>query len=162
VRVRHTGRMRVLLRTELDCEPDAALRALRSPRVMRRVAAPLLRVDPVGAEAFPDPWTPGPHLARLCALGAIPLGEQTIDIRLLRRGDARLVRDVGRPVSGALALLTRWEHTMAVAPAPGGRTLYRDRLVVSAGMLTPLAWFALWAVWQWRLARMRRLARAWE
>jgi len=51
---------------------------------------------------------------------------------------------------------------MAVSPAPGdpGRTLWRERLVIG-GAAAPALWPVLWAVWQWRAARLRSLARTW-
>ncbi|WP_223227641.1 hypothetical protein [Leifsonia xyli] len=57
---------------------------------------------------------------------------------------------------------------MAIAPDPAvpsadgrQRTLYRDRLIVRAGALTPVVWYGLWAFWQWRGGRLRRLAPNW-
>ena len=46
---------------------------------------------------------------------------------------------------------------MAVSALPDGRTLYRDRLDISAGIATPFIWAAMWIMWQWRAARLRRL-----
>ena len=41
-----------------------------------------------------------------------------------------------------------------------GTTLLRDRLEISAGVLTPLFWLAMWAFWQWRARGLVRLAPA--
>ena len=90
------------------------------------------------------------------------MGEQTVDLAFLRRGDIRLVRDTGEGLSGPLALVTGWEHTMAVSASGDGRTLYRDRLRFSAGALTPLLWPVFWAFWQWRAFRMSQLASTWR
>jgi hypothetical protein len=51
---------------------------------------------------------------------------------------------------------------MAVSPSDDGRTLYRDRLDISAGMLTPLVWVGVWAFWQWRAFQLTRLAPRWR
>lgn len=72
-----------------------------------------------------------------------------------------MMRDTGRGLSGPLALITRWEHTMAVASAPGGRTLYRDQLKFEAGPITALVWPFYWAFWQWRALGIARLAPRW-
>jgi hypothetical protein len=159
--------VRVLLKFELDCDVDAAWRAIRSPLVMRQVAAPLLGFWSLEPEGFPETWPPGDHPVEVSAGTVLTVGEQIITISypaqtLLRRRDAvRMVRDRGRSTSGPLTAVTQWEHTMAVSPAGAGRTLYRDQLRFDAGMLTPLLWPAFWVFWQWRGARLRRLARRW-
>jgi hypothetical protein len=56
-------------------------------------------------------------------------------------------------------MITSWRHRMAVTEQPNGRTLYRDRLDVSAGILTPLIWISLWVFWQWRALRLRAVLR---
>jgi hypothetical protein len=67
-----------------------------------------------------------------------------------------------------LSAIPHLDHRMAIAPDPAGpdadgrlRTLYRDQLIVRAGVLTPVAWYTLWAFWQWRGHRLRRLAPTW-
>lgn len=157
-----TGDMRVQLRLELDAPPDAVWAALRSPAVLAEVAHPFLSFEPAGPRAFPAEWTEGEHPVRARALwGIIPAGEQLIDIRYRERGAVRIIEDAGGPVSGPLAVITHWRHRMAVAPAAEGRTLYRDRLDISAGLLTPLVWIGTWAFWQWRGYQLTRLARRW-
>lgn len=152
--------MRVLLKTELDCSPDAAWRAIRDPRVFAAVSAPL-RIRSLQAGGMPRQWGEQRHLVRI-SLGGVALGEQAIDVRFPHRRDGvRVLRDAGGPLSGALAPVTRWQHDMAVSAAPGGRTLYRDRLIIEAGPLTPLLWLGFWLFWQWRVAGLRRLARTW-
>jgi len=169
--------MRVLLKLVLDCEPDAAWRAIRSPSVLNAVSAPLTTFESLEPYGFPTLWPEGDHPVRMRSAGGITIGEQVIGISFpdvgspgsgtrapVRSGSGsgvRLVRDSGRGLSGPLALVTRWEHTMSVADAPGGRTLYRDQLVVEAGHLTPLLWPAYWAFWQWRAFGIKRLAPTW-
>ena len=160
--------MRVLLNLDLDCDVDAAWRALRSPLVLRAVMHPVLGVWPLDPDGFPQTWAPGDHHVEISALTVLNVGEQLIRISypqatLLRRRDAvRMIRDSGRPTSGLLTVVTKWEHTMAVSPAAGGRTRYRDQLKFSAGILTPLVWAAFWVFWQYRALRIRSLARSWQ
>lgn len=159
-----TGRMRVGLKQVLDCEPEAAWDAIRSPRVLRELYAPALALEPLADEGFPEFWRDGDELpCRVSALwGTIPLGEQTVAISIYDRGDARILEDHGGPTSGALGLVRTWRHRMAVSPAPGGGTLYRDRLDFSAGVLSAAAWPVLWSAWQGRGARIRQLASTWK
>jgi hypothetical protein len=96
------------------------------------------------------------------AFGLVPMGEQLIDLSFGQRGDARLVHDSGGGLSGAMAVFDYWHHSMAVSPAPGGRTLFRDRLVFDAAPLTLLLWPAMWAFWQWRGLRITQLAKTWS
>jgi hypothetical protein len=174
----------------LDCPPDAAWRAIRSPSVLMLVSAPFTTFESLEPDGFPKIWPAGVHRAKVSALALVQIGEQTIDIsypvggasgsgsykedgagdgfgpgdipRAVRAGGVRMMRDTGRGVSGALKSVTKWQHTMAVSDADGGRTLYRDRLVFEVGALTPLAWPLYWGFWQWRALRIRRLSRTWK
>jgi hypothetical protein len=149
--------MRVTLRLELDAYPETVWTVLHDPLALAEVVAPLLELEPVGHRRFPPTWTPGDHLVRSRLLGVVTLGDQLIRLSTSRKGDARILEDSGGPVSGALGLVTSWRHRMAVSPLADGRTLYRDRLDFSAGILTPVVWPAVWALWQYRALGIRRL-----
>ncbi|MBM7471296.1 hypothetical protein [Subtercola frigoramans] len=157
--------MKVMLKLILDCEPDAAWRALQSPAVFREVSAPLLTMKSLEPGGFAPTWPEGKNRVEIDALGLFPLGRQIIDIDRSRtqHPGVRIVRDKGRGVTGALRLATVWDHRMAVAadPAGTGKTLYRDRLVIGAGPMTPALWASLWAFWQLRGIRLRELAPTW-
>ncbi|GAA0441169.1 hypothetical protein [Leifsonia naganoensis] len=165
--------MRVLLKFLLDCDPDAAWRALQSPTAFREVALPWLDFRPDGDSSFPTVWGDGEHRVRVRALGAFTVGTQAIRLDTLRPAGAaehatRILRDSGGGTGGVLSAIPHLDHRMAIAPDPAGpdadgrlRTLYRDQLIVRAGALTPIAWYTLWAFWQWRGHRLRRLAPTW-
>jgi len=155
--------MRILLKLVLDCSPDAAWRAIRSPAVLTAVSAPLTVFTSQEPDGFPELWQAGVHPVEVRAGGLVKIGDQTIDIAYPIRADGvRMMRDTGRGLSGPLAIITRWEHTMAIAPAPAGRTLYRDQLEFEAGPVTLLLWPVYWAFWQWRAIGIRRLAPHWS
>lgn len=158
--------MRVLLKEILDCDPDAAWRALRSPAVLREVSSPLLALHSEEASGFPTVWAEGAHPVGLHALGVIPFGRQRIDLAVSTRqhGRVRVLRDTGRGESGPLAVLTRWDHTMAISADPSGtgKTLYRDQLIFEAGPATLALWPSFWAFWQWRMRQLKRLAPSWR
>ncbi len=156
--------MHVALRFELDAYPDEVWAMLRDPLALADVVAPLILIEPVGHRRFPPTWSTerstGDHLVRLRLLGILPLGDQRIRLSTARRNGARILEDTGGPVSGALGLVIGWRHRMAVSPLAGGRTLYRDRLDISAGVLTPLAWVGAWLLWQYRALGIRRVIAA--
>lgn len=161
-----SGDMRVQLKLVLDCPPDAAWEAIRSPDVFREVYHPLANVEPIDPPTFPERWPDGPTLLRVTSIsGLVPLGEQVMDLARAERDGVRILEDRGHAVTGPLAALTLWRHRMAVSaieaasPGPGGRTatLYRDRLDVRGPTSVPL-WPVLWELWQYRGGRLKKLA----
>lgn len=123
------------------------------------MSAPFTTFVSLERGGFADSWSPGEHPVAVRALGLLTIGEQVIDISYTARRDGvRTVVDAGGGTSGPLALVTGWQHTMAVSATEDGRTLYRDRLIFGAGILTPLLWPLYWAFWQWRGIQLRRLA----
>jgi len=150
--------MRVVLKFEIEAYPDEVWAWLHEPAAFQAVAAPLLEFEPVGHRRFPPTWTPGDHLVRARLFGILPVGDQVIRVSDSRRGGARIVEDSGGPVSGVFAIISSWRHRMAVSPLPGGRTLYRDRLDISAGVLTPIVWFGAWLFWQYRAHSLQAVA----
>jgi hypothetical protein len=155
--------VRILLKFVLDCPPDAAWWALRSPAVFRAVGRPLVTFQSLEKDGFPDTWSAGIHPVKAKAFGRLNLGEQLIDLSYPRRRDGvRMEVDSGGALNGVMSVITRWHHSMAVSPTEDGRTLYRDELKFSAGLLTIVMWPVLWASWQWRGRRIRQLSRDWR
>lgn len=157
--------MRVLLKLEIDCDADAAWRALHSPRAVAELYAPLVNLEPLAPQGFPTAWEPGDDVpVQLRFGGLLPMGRQLIHMSErhpdAESGPVRIFRDSGLPLTGPLGLLDVWDHQIAVSPASDGRTLWRDRLVIG-GAAAPALWPVLWGVWQWRAARIRALAPSW-
>jgi len=155
--------VQVLLKLTLSCPPDAAWRAIRSPEVFRAVSWPFTTFESLETNGFPALWTEGEHPVAGKAFGVVPVGTQIIDLSFDEpRPGVRSVIDSGRGVSGGLAVVTSWHHTMAVSALDDGRTLFRDRLKFEAGASTVPLWPVFWAFWQWRALRITRLARGWR
>ncbi len=158
--------MRILLKLVIDCDADAAWRALHSPRAVAELYGPLLEVAPMSVEGLPTRFEPGADVPVSIAAVGVPLGDQLIHVsdRYVEdsRGPVRILRDSGIPLTGPLAALDVWDHQMAVSPAPGdpSKTLWRDRLAIG-GAAAPALWPVLWATWQWRAARIRAMAPTW-
>lgn len=158
--------MHVQLKLTLACSPEAASDALANPEVMVAVTRPLVVYRSAEPGGFPARWGAEPQRVRARILGFVPLGVTHVDLRWYDLRGARVQEDTGVGVSGQFARLTI-RHRMAVSPAPKSSglargTLLRDRLEFDAGLLGPLLWPGLWAVWQWRGLRMRRLAPTWQ
>lgn len=154
-----------MLKLVIDCDPDAAWRALHSPAAIAEVYGPVLAMQPL-VDA-PPTLGPGSDLpVQLTFAGQVPMGRQLISVSeretIDRTGRVRIFRDSGIPLTGPLSTLDVWDHQMAVSAAPGdpSKTLWRDRLVIG-GAAAPLLWPTLWAAWQWRAARIRALAPTW-
>ena len=161
--------MRVLLKVIIDCDADAAWRALHSPRAAAELYGPLMEMTALPPDALPTSWSPSDDVAVGLSLGGLlPAGRQLVHVSTRTAPDprtgapVRIFRDSGIPISGPLAALDVWDHQVAVSPAPGdpGRTLWRDRLVIG-GAAAPLLWPVLWTMWQWRGTRLRVLAPSW-
>lgn len=156
--------MNVFLRLTLDCEPDAAWRAIANPAVFTAVSSPLMKISSKEQGGFPEAWVgDGPHEVSMRLFGIIPLGRQLVDISFTHRpGGVRMMVDSGKPLSGPLCVVTSWDHRMAVSDTGDRKTLYRDRLVVKAGLLTPVVFVGMWSFWQYRALKLKRLARTWK
>lgn len=159
--------MRILLKLVIDCDPDAAWRALHSPRAVAELYGPVVDLAPLVPSGMPTSWSPGDDVpVQLSAFGVVPMGRQLIHAsdRVVNEpgGVVRIFRDSGIPLTGPLASLDVWDHQMAISAAPRapGKTLWRDRLVIG-GPTAPALWPVLWATWQWRAARIRALAPTW-
>lgn len=156
--------MRIMLKLVLDCDPDAAWRALHSPRAVAELYGPLLELEAFGPE-LPTSLEPGDDVpVQLSLAGIVPVGRQLIHVSDRHttdsQGPVRILRDSGIPLTGPLAALDVWDHQMAVSATPDGRTLWRERLVIGGPAAAPL-WPVLWTTWQWRAARLGALAPTW-
>lgn len=158
--------MRVMLKLVIDCDADAAWRALHSPRAVAELYGPLLQLEPLAAGGLPTRLEPGADVPVRMRAAGMALGDQLIHVSDRHvdssDGHVRILRDSGIPLTGPLAALDVWDHQLAVTPAPGdpARTLWRERLVIG-GAAAPALWPVLWGVWQWRGSRIRTLAPTW-
>ncbi|GAB2711896.1 hypothetical protein BKA24_002990 [Microbacterium marinum] len=159
--------MRILLKLELDCTPDAAWRALHSSRAIAELYGPLIEMVPLEAQPATSLESGADVPVQLRALGALDIGRQLIHVEDRytedSHGPVRILRDSGIPLTGPLSQLDVWDHQMAVSAVPGhpDKTLWRDRLVIGGIAAGPL-WPLLWATWQYRAMRLRALAPTWS
>ncbi len=146
---------RVELTTVLDCAPERAWAEVQTPRLLAHIAWPWLVFQPIQPDRWPEHWSPGRYLARMRALGVIPLGTQWVDISWPpAAAPVYQIHD-----NGTGQLVRGWAHLITLAPAAGGRTRYTDRVDVNAGLLTPFVWLFAWLFYAHRQNRWRTLVR---
>lgn len=138
--------------TWLACTPDEAWRHVRTRRLLEYVAAPLVRFVP--EQEMPDEISSeGTYRVRMYLFGLVPLGWQAIVISFPEHDGGFCLRD-----NGFSPLISRWDHVITIEPEGEG-TRYRDRVVIEAGLLTPLIWMFAQVFYRHRQRRWRGLVR---
>ena len=97
--------MIVDISTILDCSIDEAVTHVKTPRLLKFVAAPLVRFVPVSPRVFPAVWSTGEYLVALRLLGVVPFGKQAIVISMPATETGFTVRDAGHS-----AIISTWDH----------------------------------------------------
>jgi hypothetical protein len=146
--------MKITLSTKLACPVEKAWQEVRTVRLLRYVARPLLAFEPVEPPVWLEDWQAGDYLARMKFLGILPLGKQWLCASFPAVEGGYCVRDNGH---GDLA--RKWDHCISLAPQPDGSTLYTDRVEIEAGLLTPFVWLFAAMFYRYRQGRWRRLVR---
>lgn len=145
--------MLVDIATYLPCTPAVAIDHVNSPRLLLHIAKPLVRFAALEPPHFPLTWADGTYRVSMRLFGIIPLGEQAIVISH-PPADIFTLRDNGRS-----ALIRTWDHMITITPSGNG-TLYRDQVVIEAGLLTPLVWSFALLFYHHRQRRWRQLVSA--
>ncbi|MBU6407120.1 MAG: hypothetical protein KGS44_08300 [Alphaproteobacteria bacterium] len=150
--------MRVVVRTVLDAPAERIWAEVKTPRLLRHVAAPLIVFDLIDPPTMPPLWGEGRYHVGMRFLGFLPIGRQWIVTTTPAPADQSKgvyrIRDNG---VGDIAKM--WDHLIVIEARPDGRTDYRDEVDVNAGILTLGVWlFAQW-FYRHRQARWRGLVR---
>ena len=86
--------MRILLKFVIDCDPDAAWRALHSPRAVAELYGPLLSVD--GLTEMPTSFESGDDVpVQMSVAGVVPVGRQLISVADRETSDIEISVDFG-------------------------------------------------------------------
>ncbi len=139
----------------LSCHLQSDCKTVREwimrPALFLHVAAPLVHFSATGANGFPDKWTEGEYRGSMKVFGVLPIGWQAIIIEFPKSDAGPLVlRDRGYG-----PMLRVWDHRIEAIPSDLGGTLYTDRLKLDAGLLTPIATFAVKQFFKHRQRRLR-------
>jgi ligand-binding SRPBCC domain-containing protein len=144
--------MVVEVSTRLECRPDEAERHVRTTRLLRHIAAPLIRFVP--EEELPaEIPNEGTFRVRMYLFGVLPLGWQAIVVSFPEHAAGFCLRD-----NGYSPMISRWDHVITIEPEGDG-TRYRDRVAIEAGVLTPLIWLFAQVFYRHRQRRWRELVR---
>ena len=150
--------MKLRLSTVLNTRIEQVFEWVKQPRLMQHIARPLIEFRPIEPATFPEVWAVGDYRVEMRLLGLIPLGEQTIRIRLepaqqIPGQRYQLLDD------GYSHRIRRWHHTIYLEALPNGYTRYVDELEVEAGLLTKPVWLFAYLFYSYRQYRWRQLVR---
>jgi hypothetical protein len=144
--------MLVDVSTVLPCAPEQAIRQVSTSRLHRHVSAPLLRFVPKEPSQLPEVWSEGTYWVSMYLFGFVPFGAQAMVVSFPECREAFCVRDNGHG-----SYMRKWDHWVMIKPEGEG-TLYRDRVTIEAGILTPLVWGFAQIFYRHRQRRWRKLA----
>ena len=142
--------MHVDISTNLPCKLDDVILHVKSSRLLLYVAKPMVSFVPITPTQLPQVWTEGTYWVSLFLFGIIPFGRQAVVISYPSSVPFTL-RD-----NGYSALIRKWDHVITVEPSSNG-TLYRDRVTIKAGILTPFIWLFAQLYYHHRQRRWRQL-----
>ena len=143
--------MLVDVSTYLPCKPEQAVRHVIRSGLLRYVAAPLVRFVPRQPPQLPEVWSEGTYRVSMYLFGFIPFGKQAVVISFPECREAFCVRDKGYG-----SHIRKWDHFITIDRAGDG-TLYRDRVTIEAGIVTPFVWGFAQLFYRHRQRRWRKL-----
>lgn len=121
-------------------------------RLLAHISAPLVRFTPLDPPRLPEVLQPATYRVGLSLFGWIPFGWQAIGISYPPMAQGFMMRDDGHS-----PLVRQWSHVITILPAAQG-AIYRDRIDIRAGVLTPLVWLFALVFYRHRQRRWRALA----
>lgn len=143
----------ITLTTTLPCHPDKVWARVQTSALLLHVAFPMIRFTPLNGTRLPRVWKPGEYRVRMWLLGFIPVGWQAVVISTpAPEGERRFIRD-----NGYGPLVRRWDHLITIAPGERGTTIYTDRVIIEAGLLTPVVAMFAELFYAFRQRRWREL-----
>jgi len=138
--------------TELDAPATLVWQALMVPEAFVVVSGALLRFP--AAERHGRRWRTGDVVEGWTLLfGLLPWSRHRLEVHAI---DDEVMRFESRERGG---LVRRWDHVIEVTAIDGGRCRYTDRLVIDAGLVTPVVVAFGRVFYAYRQRNWRRLAR---
>jgi ligand-binding SRPBCC domain-containing protein len=132
--------------TELDAPAEKVWAAVKTPRAFRFVTKGLLTMPAIDDRA--NDWVEGETVTGWVFLfGLVPFSRHRLRFAEIDDASRTLRSNEGG------GLLRKWDHDIEVTPLGENRCLYRDRIELEAGLVTPLIW--IWARWFYRTRQQR-------
>ncbi len=145
--------MQLNIATYLDCSVEQAITHVKTTRLLKFVAHPIVHFTPIEPNTWPVTWAEGTYWVGVRILGFLPFGKQAIVISFPKSVDGFLLRDNG--YSGVVKV---WDHTISIT-IDAGQTRYSDSVTIEAGVFTLPVWLFAQAFYRHRQRRLRLLAR---
>lgn len=144
----------IRLTTDLPLSPERACQLARDPALFAFVVRPVLRAT--GLPSADVEAAPGTTFTARLWLGClVPAWRHQLTIVTLEDREIA-TNERGGPVK-------QWDHRLTFEPHPDGdpdACRYSDEVTLDAGLATPLTALLARALFRWRHARWRTLARA--
>lgn len=123
--------------------------ALNSPSMMQKVAWPLVAFKAVSPKTFPERWENGGlYRMNMYFFGFLPLGWQELVIQSRKTDTEAILTDVGPGFA-----VKMWNHKVVLSKDGEASTHYEETLELTAGLMTPLIWVGMTALFAWRKYR---------
>jgi hypothetical protein len=146
--------MKIRRQTLLPCSAEDAWAAVQTSRLLEEVSDPVVRLRPPrGEKSLPRKWANlSTNHMRPLLFGLLPWPIRTMTIeRLDSRRRVIQTREFD-------ALVSKWDHLIAIEPVDRRHCRYVDDVEVRAGLLTPLVWLFATLFYRHRQRRWRRVA----
>ncbi len=128
---------------------DRVFDALNAPSMMQKVASPLVAFKAAKTSVFPDRWENGvTYRMNMYFLGFLPLGWQELSIQSKLTGTEAILTDIGPGFA-----VKMWNHKVILRKDGDSHTRYDETLDLTAGLMTPLIWIGMTALFAWRKYR---------
>ncbi len=149
--------MKFSIQLTLKSAPDLVFNYLKNPSVFTEVSAPFLTFVPVQPKQFPNRYKSGGcYVVKVCFLRFFVVGQQEINPVFEETEAGKIFRDSGKGLSGALSLVSKFEHQMTLTDDPEKNTVLLDELEFRGGLLTPLIGIFFFVFWKWRHFKLSR------
>jgi hypothetical protein len=146
--------MRCFVQTILNCLAERVWAMLQTSSLLLDVIRPLVTLEPVGAETFPERWTQGTSVrCRVYLFGIVFLGLHTLQLERIDQASREIQSRESDPI------VRRWDHRIRVQELSGGRAHYSDEIEIDAGVLTPVVWLFAAGFYRHRQRRWQAIAR---
>lgn len=150
--------MLLVLKTRLACSAERCFDEVKTTRLLRHIAQPLVHFTPVEPSTWPVQWEEREYKVAMHFMGLIPMGHQMVRISGQDHSATAGKFSVELRDNGSGALIERWDHRIFITANDGGCD-YTDQVDIRAGLLTPFVWLFAWYFYRHRQYRWQQLIR---